>query len=207
MNGADDDTWTPGQDESFTTPSTWSVTHHYTQRRHIFLLYSPDHKSDWPAGLSHLRLPKLYNNPETQLLLIKSLLHTPVEERAVTQVSSEQDVVTLNRRYESIQFLFTVNTVSVSWISPERARYGSADPHTLSIRPTNSRLCHQTAFHTFLMTSICSSLHSGLFFFALTKNSITFCSSWSVASGRDEDTEDEEKGYFMSRSAETYIWF
>lgn len=35
---------------------------------------------------------------------------------------------------------------------------------------------------TFLMTSICSSLHSGLFFFALTKNSITFCSSWSVAS-------------------------
>lgn len=50
--------------------------------------------------------------------------------------------------------------------------------------------CEFTSTHpssrprTFLMTSICSSLHSGLFFLALTKNSLTFCSSWSVASGQ-----------------------
>lgn len=39
------------------------------------------------------------------------------------------------------------------------------------------------------MTPICSSLHSGLFFFALTKNSFTLCSNWSMAStanGRSE---------------------
>lgn len=46
----------------------------------------------------------------------------------------------------------------------------------------------ETFTHTFLMTSICSSLHSGLFFFALTKNSITFCSSWSVASDQHTQT-------------------
>lgn len=47
-------------------------------------------------------------------------------------------------------------------------------------------------FQTFLMTSICSSLHSGLFFFALTKKSMTRCSSWSVASAtRKKESEHQ----------------
>lgn len=39
---------------------------------------------------------------------------------------------------------------------------------------------------TFLITSICSSLHSGLFFLALEKNSLTRCSSWSIASVKNK---------------------
>lgn len=88
-------------------------------------LYSPGHRSDWPAGLSHLHLPELCSNPKN------------------------------TRRFNR--------------------RTQDTDTHTHTNKKNPPPL-------TFLMTSICSSLHSGLFFLALTKNSMTFCSSWSVAS-------------------------